>query len=138
MRVKTFVAASCAFMLKLTLTEPQDQQSNLPNCPWFGGFVQRVEPGCVAKILSLSCYFQTRISEACGSYGGMRSSASCLFVPKYLLNYSWIDWPSIAGWAYACIFAVAVRFQIRDQFWISQPKLHVACFLDFFLRKVKK
>ena len=43
-----------------------------------------------------------------------------------------LDWPSIAGCVYAGMFAVAIRFQIRDQFWISQPKLNVACFLDLF------
>ena len=42
-----------------------------------------------------------------------------------------LDWPSIAGWAYASIFAVTVRFQIRDQFWIPQPKLRGACILEF-------
>ena len=46
--------------------------------------------------------------------------------------YIQLDWPSIAGWAYASIFAVVVRFQIRDQFWVPQPKLHRACILDFF------
>ena len=29
-----------------------------------------------------------------------------------------LDWPSTRTWACAGIFAVAVRFQIRDQFWI--------------------
>ena len=43
-----------------------------------------------------------------------------------------LDWPSIADWAYAGIFAVAVRFQNQDQFWIPQPKLHGACILGFF------
>ena len=41
------------------------------------------------------------------------------------------DWPSIADWAYVGIFAVKIRFHIRDQFWIPQPKLHGACILDF-------
>ena len=31
-----------------------------------------------------------------------------------------LDWPSVADWAYASIFAMAVRFQNQDhQFWIS-------------------
>ena len=41
-------------------------------------------------------------------------------------------WPLITDWAYTSIFAVEVQFQIRDQFWIPQPKLHQACILDFF------
>ena len=32
---------------------------------------------------------------------------------------------------------MAVRFQNQDQFWIPQPKLHVACILDFFFEKSK-
>ena len=43
-----------------------------------------------------------------------------------------LDWSSIAGWDYASIFAVAVRFLIQDQFWIPQSKLHEACIFDFF------
>ena len=43
-----------------------------------------------------------------------------------------LDWLRIAEWAYAGIFAVAVRFQNQDQFWIPHQKLHVACVLDFF------
>ena len=46
-------------------------------------------------------------------------------------DYVQLDWPSIVGWAYASIFAVAVRFQIQDQFWILWPQLHAACILDF-------
>ena len=42
-----------------------------------------------------------------------------------------LDWPSIADWAYASIFAVEVRFQIQDQFWIPQLELHGACILGF-------
>ena len=50
-----------------------------------------------------------------------------------------LDWPSIAGWAYASIFAVAVWFQIRNQFWISQSKLHIcSMFFFFFFQKVEK
>ena len=43
-----------------------------------------------------------------------------------------LDWLAIADWAYAGIFAVAVRFQNQDQFWIPRQKLHWACILDFF------
>ena len=31
-----------------------------------------------------------------------------------------LDWPWIAEWAYAGIFAVAVQFQNQDKFWISR------------------
>ena len=34
-----------------------------------------------------------------------------------------LDWPWIAEWAYAGIFAVVVRFQNQDQFWISHQKI---------------
>ena len=43
--------------------------------------------------------------------------------------YIQLNWPSIAGWAYTSIFAVAV--------WIPQPRLHGACILDFFFKKLK-
>ena len=33
-----------------------------------------------------------------------------------------LDWPWIAVWANAGIFAVAVRFQNQDQFWVSHKK----------------
>ena len=47
-----------------------------------------------------------------------------------------LDWPYIAGWAYASIFAVAVWFQIRDQFWVPWPKIHEACmYFGFFSSK---
>ena len=49
---------------------------------------------------------------------------------RFLISVQ-LDWPSIADWAYASIFAVKVQFHIRDQFWIPQPKLHGACILDF-------
>ena len=43
-------------------------------------------------------------------------------VPDYVLLVLAVivqlDWPWIAEWAYAGIFAVAVRFQNKDQFWI--------------------
>ncbi len=39
----------------------------------------------------------------------------------------------ISEWAYAAgIFAVAVRFQNQDKFWISHIKLHGAWVFDFF------
>ena len=34
-----------------------------------------------------------------------------------------LDWPWIAEWAYAGIFAVAVQFKNKDQFWISNQKI---------------
>ena len=34
-----------------------------------------------------------------------------------------LDCPSVRHWDYVITFAVEVRFQIRDQFWIIQPKL---------------
>ena len=40
----------------------------------------------------------------------------------YLLNnvtpLIQLDWPGIAEWIYADMFAVAVRFQNQDQFWV--------------------
>ena len=42
-----------------------------------------------------------------------------------------LDWPWIAGWAYAGIFAVAVRIQNQDQFWISHQKIRGHFFLFF-------
>ena len=48
-----------------------------------------------------------------------------------------LDWPSIADWACASIFAVELRFQIWDQFWIPQPERHRACSLIFFLNQKK-
>ena len=43
-----------------------------------------------------------------------------------------LDCPSVRHWDVVTTFAVEVRFQIRDQFWIPQPKLHGACYLRFF------
>ena len=42
-----------------------------------------------------------------------------------------LDWPWIAEWAYAGIFAVAVRFQNQDQYWISHQKSGFFIFLFF-------
>ena len=65
---------------------------------------------------------------------------------KYLryAHYFWVqlnlgiqlDWPWFAEWAYAGIFAVAVRIQNQDQFGFLIKKSRVA-FLIFF-RKVEK
>ena len=44
-----------------------------------------------------------------------------------------LDCSRVAEWVYACIFAVEVRFQIRDQFWIPQLKLHGECDLQNIL-----
>ena len=38
-----------------------------------------------------------------------------------LLNIQ-LDWPWIVEWAYTSIFAVSVRIQNQDQFWISHQK----------------
>ena len=46
-----------------------------------------------------------------------------------------LDWPWTAEWAYTGIFAVAVRIQNQDQFWISHQKIR-GRFL--FFRKFKK
>ena len=46
-----------------------------------------------------------------------------------------LDWPWIAEWAYAGIFAVAVRFQNQDQFLVSHQKVGTR-FL--FFRKFEK
>ena len=53
--------------------------------------------------------------------------------PLTVLNWVQLDSPSDEYWDYADIFAVEVRFQIRDLFWIPQPKLHGAKYLIFFL-----
>ena len=45
-----------------------------------------------------------------------------------------LNCPSDGHWGYAGIFAVEVRFQVRDQFWIPQPKLHGAKYLIFFVK----
>ena len=45
--------------------------------------------------------------------------------------YTQLDCPSDGHWDYAGIFAVDIRFQIRDQFWIPQPKLHWVKYLIF-------
>ena len=48
-----------------------------------------------------------------------------------------LDWSWIAEWAYAHIFAVAVRFQNQDQFWISHQKNQGSFFLIFSLKSRK-
>ena len=42
-----------------------------------------------------------------------------------------LDCPSVTNWGVVITFAVKVQFQIRDQFWIPQPKLHGALYLFF-------
>ena len=42
---------------------------------------------------------------------------------KFGDTYSWIAY-QLEVWAPITTFAVEIRFQIRDQFWIPQPKLH--------------
>ena len=42
-----------------------------------------------------------------------------------------LDWPWIAEWAYAGIFAVAARFQNQDQFWISRQRNQGLFFFRF-------
>ena len=42
-----------------------------------------------------------------------------------------LDWPWIAEWAYAGIFAVAVRIQNQEQFWISPCTTKNDVFGDF-------
>ena len=55
--------------------------------------------------------------------------------PACFISSCWSDRPfarpPIADLAYASIFAVEVRFQIRGKFWIPhpQPKLHGTCIL---------
>ena len=49
-----------------------------------------------------------------------------------------LDCPSGGHWDYAGIFAVEVRFQIKDQVWIPQPELDETKFiLDFFVKPVR-
>ena len=47
------------------------------------------------------------------------------------ISYSWIVDKIDTGTTYSGIFAVEVRFQHRDQFWVPQPKLHGAKYLIF-------
>ena len=56
---------------------------------------------------------------------GMRDNIS--WTAKYIVAHMQaadvhiqLDWPCIAEWAYAGIFAVAVQCQNQDQFWISR------------------
>ena len=70
----------------------------------------------------------------------------CRFVHMQLMvndNEQWVchttllqlDCPSGGHWDYAGIFAVEVRFQIKDQVWIPQPELDETKFiLDFFCK----
>ena len=45
-----------------------------------------------------------------------------------------LDYPSDGHWNYADIFAVEVRFQIRDQFWVLQLKIHWTKYLIFLAK----
>ena len=56
--------------------------------------------------------------------------AECLiyFLIKVLSARIQLDWPWFPEWAYAGIFAVAVRFQNQEQFWISHQKNQFFCF----------
>ena len=42
-----------------------------------------------------------------------------------------LDWPWIAEWAYAGIFALAIRLQNQDQFWISHKKIRGRYYIFF-------
>ena len=44
-----------------------------------------------------------------------------------------LDCPSVIHWDYVINFVVEVRFQIRNQFWIPQEKLHGGMSLGFLL-----
>ena len=45
-----------------------------------------------------------------------------------------LDCLSVRSWDPIITFAVEVQFQIRDQFWIPQPKLHRQKYLIFFVK----
>ena len=60
--------------------------------------------------------------------GREKSDAASNYPPSASLQ---LDWIAIADKAYRGMFAVAVRFQNQDQFWIPHQKLHRACNLDF-------
>ena len=49
-------------------------------------------------------------------------------------GYMQLDCPSVKSWDIVITFAVGVRFQIWDQFWITQPKLHGAWYLIFVVK----
>ena len=48
-----------------------------------------------------------------------------------------LDCPSVRHWDCVITVAVEVRFQIQDQFWIPQGKLHRACYLNFVCKTSK-
>ena len=64
-----------------------------------------------------------------GEFGGASLRNYCCYLASCASLR--LDCPSIAHWDYVGIFAVEVRFQIRDQFWIPKPKLHEAKYLIF-------
>ena len=75
--------------------------------------------------------------EKCATHAHVRNTR--LFQNKHSIllkhhvdhtKYSWIVHQLHIGTKYVMIFAVEVRFQIRDQFWNPQSKLNGACLLD--------
>ena len=115
--------------------------------------VSGLQPGSSPPPTSFTAYLQQEISDrnkhaflvgnnvcvpmiaAHTTLGGpqkmnLRVSFLCLFVPLKNIcelnteQYLQLDCQSDGHWDYASIFAVKVRFQTRDQFWIPQPKLH--------------
>ena len=49
-------------------------------------------------------------------------------------SYIQLDCPSVTNWDVRITFAVEVRFQIRAQFWIPQPKQHGVWYLVFVVK----
>ena len=47
----------------------------------------------------------------------------------YIRDILQVDWPWIAEWGYADIFAVAIKVQNQDQFWVSHQKINGRFFL---------
>ena len=45
-----------------------------------------------------------------------------------------LDCPAVTYWDVVITVAFQIRFQIRGQFWIPQPKLHGACYLIFLVK----
>ena len=66
-----------------------------------------------------------------GAESGEHCLGSTIMMPifKVVLHFIvQLDWPWIAEWAYAGIFAVAIRFQNQGQSWISHKKSGVVFF----------
>ena len=68
----------------------------------------------------LSSYFDSAIVLCC----------EVLVLGAYV-EYVQLDCLLVRSWDPVITFAVEVRFQIQNQFWIPQPKLHKACYLTF-------